>query len=70
MAFPCSFRHGGGTHLDLLKGSVPYEEQTFLDVVESLSKEDQWRRMSNEAYTQAQRLTWDVTLRPAGCVDR
>ena len=57
-------------HLDLLKGSVPYEEQTFLDVIESLGTEDHWRQMSNEAYTQAQRLTWDVTLRPlAALVD-
>jgi hypothetical protein len=51
-------------HLDLLRGSVPYEEQTFLAVVDALSKEDEWRRMSDEAYAQAQRLAWDETLRP------
>ena len=51
-------------YLDLLRGSVPYDEETFLDVVEALGGEEEWRRTSDEAYAQAQRLTWDETLRP------
>jgi hypothetical protein len=54
----------GRRYLDLLRGSVPYHEQTFVDVVEALGDEGEWRRMSDEAYAQAQRLTWDETLRP------
>jgi hypothetical protein len=51
-------------HLDLLHGSVPYEEETFASAVRALSNEEEWRRRSDAAYAQAQRLTWDVTLRP------
>ena len=51
-------------HLDLLQGSVAYEEDTFSSVIEALSDEREWRRMSDEAYGQAQRLAWDVTLHP------
>jgi hypothetical protein len=51
-------------YLDLLRGSVPYDEQTFLDVVEALGDEEEWRRTSDEAYAQAQRLVWNETLRP------
>lgn len=51
-------------NLDLLRGSVPYEEETFLTVIDALSDKDVWRGMSDEAYAQAQQLTWDKTLRP------
>jgi hypothetical protein len=51
-------------NLDLLRGSVPYEEETFLAVIDALSHEARWRRTSDEAYAQAQRLAWDETLRP------
>jgi hypothetical protein len=51
-------------YLELLRGSVPYDEQRFLDIVETLSDETEWRRVSDEAYAQAQRLAWDETLRP------
>jgi hypothetical protein len=50
--------------LDLLRGSVPCEEKTFVATIERLSKEEEWRRVSDEAYEQAQRLTWEKTLRP------
>ncbi len=49
--------------LDLLRGSVTYDEQTFRAVVDTLSKEEEWKRISDDAYAQAQRLTWDETLR-------
>jgi hypothetical protein len=51
-------------YMELLHGSVPYDEQTFLDIVQALSDEGEWRRVSDQAYAQAQRLTWDETLRP------
>jgi hypothetical protein len=52
------------SHLDLLRGSIPYDELTFSAVVNALSDEHEWRRVSDEAYAQAQRLSWDETLRP------
>ncbi len=51
-------------HLDLLQGSVPYEEDDFLDAISRLSDEREWSRMSDIAYQQARRLTWEQTLRP------
>ncbi|MFE3849574.1 hypothetical protein ACFXPN_00345 [Streptomyces griseorubiginosus] len=51
-------------HLDLLRGSVVYTEETFRSVVEDLSEERRWRSASDEAYAQAERLSWDETLRP------
>jgi hypothetical protein len=51
-------------HLDLLEGSVPYDEDTFRSTIDTLSDEREWRRLSDAAYAQAQRLAWDETLRP------
>jgi hypothetical protein len=51
-------------HLDLLRGSLPYEEETFVSVIEGFSSEEAWRRKSDEAYAQAEALTWDKTLMP------
>lgn len=51
-------------HLELLRGSVAYDECTFSSVIDALSNEEDWRRLSDEAYAQAQRLTWNDTLRP------
>jgi hypothetical protein len=51
-------------HLDLLPGTVAYDESTYASVIERLSDEAEWRRVSDEAYTGAQRLAWDETLRP------
>jgi hypothetical protein len=51
-------------HLDLIHGSVPYHEQTFSSVIAGFADEAQWRRTSDVAYAQAQRLEWDKTLRP------
>jgi hypothetical protein len=50
--------------LELLSGSVPYEERTFASVIETLSNENAWSRMSDDAYAEAERLAWDETLRP------
>lgn len=51
-------------HIDLLRGSVAYDERTFTLVIDALRNEEEWQRASDEAYAQAQRLTWDETLRP------
>ena len=51
-------------NLELLQGSVPYDEQTFGSLVEMLSDQDSWNRLSDEAYAQAERLAWDETLKP------
>jgi hypothetical protein len=57
-------------HLDLLRGSIPYDEHTFASVVQALSNEVEWQRMSDAAYAQAQQLAWDETLRPLESVLR
>lgn len=51
-------------HLDLLPGTVGYDEGSFTSVIERLSDEAEWRRLSDAAYAGAQRLAWDRTLRP------
>jgi hypothetical protein len=51
-------------HLDLLRGSLPYEEETFVSLIEELSTEERWQQASDEAYRQAEALTWDKTLSP------
>jgi hypothetical protein len=47
-----------------LGGSVPYDEDSFSAVLEGLSNEEEWGRVSDEAYEQARRLDWNETLRP------
>jgi len=49
--------------LELIKGSIPYNEADFLDMMDLYSDEDEWNRMSDMAYGQAQRLDWDITLK-------
>jgi hypothetical protein len=51
-------------HLELLRGSVPYDEDDFVSVVDGLNDEATWRRLSDEAYRQAQDLAWERTLQP------
>ena len=51
-------------NLELLDGSVTYDEETFLDTIEVLTNETSWTESSDAAYKQAQALAWDVTLRP------
>lgn len=49
---------------ELLQGSIPYDETTFISVIDKLSDQDEWQRTSDQAFSQAQRLSWDETLRP------
>jgi hypothetical protein len=51
-------------HMDLIRGYVHYDEETFLSVIERLRDEEEWRRLSDEAYAQAQELAWHKTLEP------
>ncbi|MEV6481527.1 hypothetical protein [Streptomyces sp. NPDC051576] len=51
-------------HLDLLRGSLPYTEETFRSVVDDMRDENRWRALSDQAYAQAERLSWDETLAP------
>jgi hypothetical protein len=45
-----------------LAGSLPYEERNFLTVADQYSGKHDWQRASDEAYAQAQCLTWERTL--------
>jgi hypothetical protein len=51
-------------HMELIRGAVPYDEETFVSAIERLSDEAEWHRISDEAYAQAQDLTWERTLQP------
>ena len=51
-------------HMDLLRGSIAYDEDTFTEVVARLRDEYEWSRVSDESYEQARRLTWERTLEP------
>jgi hypothetical protein len=48
----------------LLHGSVPYSEADFRTVVAALSDESTWQRLSDEAYAEAERRNWDLSLAP------
>ena len=48
--------------LDLIKGSVPYDKESYPEVVARMSDEDEWTRMSDLAYEQSKALSWDRTL--------
>jgi hypothetical protein len=51
-------------HMDLIRGCVPYDEDTFVSVIERLSHEPEWRKLSDEAYAQSLQWTWERTLQP------
>jgi hypothetical protein len=51
-------------HMELIRGCVPYEEDTFVSVIEQLSREDEWRTLSDAAYAQAQHYSWERVLQP------
>jgi hypothetical protein len=51
-------------HMAVLPGSAAYDEHTFVSAIHALSDREEWRRMSDDAYAQAQRLAWHETLRP------
>ncbi|MGW3139249.1 hypothetical protein [Streptomyces sp. NPDC001139] len=51
-------------HLDLLRGSFVYTEETFRSVVDAMGVERRWRWASDRAYAQAEHLSWNETLRP------
>ncbi len=49
--------------LDLIRGSVPYDEASYPEVVARMSDEDEWTRMSDMAYEQSKAFSWDRTLK-------
>lgn len=51
-------------HMELIRGCVPYDEDTFGDAIERLSDPAEWQRVSDEAYEQARELAWDRTTAP------
>ena len=53
-------------HMELLRGSIPYDEDDFASVVAAFSSQEAWQQKSDEAYAQAEALTWEKTLSPLG----
>lgn len=47
-----------------LKGVLPYNEDNFLEIVDTYSDQDKWTRLSKEAYEQALELDWNKVLLP------
>ena len=47
-----------------LKGTLPYNENNFADIVEQFSDRDKWEKLSKEAYEQARELDWNIVLQP------
>jgi hypothetical protein len=50
--------------LDLFQGSIPYTEESFLALIQTHSTPEAWGAVSDTAWAQAQRLTWERTLQP------
>jgi hypothetical protein len=51
-------------HLDLLRGSIGYDEESFLATIEVLSDPATWQAAADAAHRQATELTWERTLEP------
>ena len=51
-------------NLHLIEGSIPFNEENFLDVISKYSNKKEWEDMSNRAYEQAKRLVWNTTMQP------
>jgi hypothetical protein len=47
-----------------LKGCLPYDEDSFVNIIDQYSEKSHWERVSQEAYKQAQELDWNKTLIP------
>jgi hypothetical protein len=58
-------------NLHLLKGSIPFNEKNFLEKIKKYSDKRQWQKMSDLAYEQSQKYSWDEVLKPLGeIIDR
>lgn len=44
--------------------SIPYNVDNFLSQVAKYSVKEEWQRMSDKAYEEAQKLDWNITLQP------
>jgi hypothetical protein len=47
-----------------VRGVVPYDVNTFSQLAENNYQRDAWQILSNEAYGQAQDLSWEIVLTP------
>lgn len=50
--------------LDLLAGSIPYDESTFARCIDELADPVRWQSLSEQAVHQARALAWENTLEP------
>lgn len=46
----------------LAAGSIPYDERSFLDAIDSVREAGAWQALSDGAYELAERFRWDRTL--------
>lgn len=53
-------------NLHLLKGSIPYNEKDFLGKIKKYSDKKEWQKMSDLAYKQSKKYSWDGVLEPLG----
>ncbi len=49
-------------HIELIGGSIPYDENDFPEQLKRYSNESEWQLKSDEAYEQARKLDWNNTL--------
>jgi len=50
--------------LYLLKGSIPYNEENFLEKIKQYDGKREWQKLSDLAYKQSKRYSWDKVLKP------
>lgn len=46
------------------KGTLTFNEYNFLEVIKLNSKKKEWNKLKNEALNQANKMTWQKTLKP------
>jgi hypothetical protein len=51
-------------HLDLLRGSVPYDVESFAETVGRFADAAVWQATADEAYAQSRACAWERTLQP------
>jgi len=58
-------------NLHLLKGSISYNEKDFLEKIKKYSDKREWQKVSDLAYKQSKKYSWDDVLKPLGkIIDR
>ena len=54
--------------LELLRGSVTYDNGSFTDVIDTLRVPSAWQRLGDMAYERATALSWDRTVQPLDAI--